>query len=106
MKDHKVLPPEAPAEVEAKRLSAPLLETLLELLHGWAPAFRQRRTRALALALEFGHFRGVQMGPNSSSICSNLRRGASGSAAWARLEPGPASANWGMKEAKKGASFP
>jgi hypothetical protein len=54
VKDHKVLPPEAPAEVAAKRLSAPLLETLLELLHGWAPAFRQRRTGARAIALALG----------------------------------------------------
>ena len=54
MKDHKGLPPEAPAEVAAKRPSAPLLETLLELLHGWVPAFRQRRTWARALALALG----------------------------------------------------
>jgi hypothetical protein len=58
VKDHKVLAPEAPAEVAAQRLSAPLLETLLELLHGWAPAFRQRRTWARALALALGLFCG------------------------------------------------
>ena len=54
MKDHNVLPPAAPAEVAAKRPSAPLLETLLELLQGWAPAFRQRRTWARAIALALG----------------------------------------------------
>jgi hypothetical protein len=54
VKDHRGLPPETPAEVAAKRPSAPLLATWLELLHGWAPAFRQRRTWARALALALG----------------------------------------------------
>jgi DDE superfamily endonuclease len=54
VKDHNVLALAAPAEVAAKRPSAPLLETLLELLQGWAPAFRQRRTWARAIALALG----------------------------------------------------
>jgi hypothetical protein len=54
VKDDKVLPLAGPAELEAKRPSATLLETLLELLQGWRPAFPQRRTWARAIALALG----------------------------------------------------
>jgi DDE superfamily endonuclease len=54
VKDHTPLPSEAPAEGAAPRPSVPLLATLLELLQGWRPAFRQRRTWARALVLALG----------------------------------------------------
>ena len=54
MKDHTVRPPAAPAKGAAKKSWAPLLDTWLELLEGWAPAFGQRRTWARALALALG----------------------------------------------------
>ena len=54
MKDPTRWAPEAPAEVAAKRPSAPLLATLLELLEDWRPAFCQRRTWARAIVLALG----------------------------------------------------
>jgi hypothetical protein len=49
VKGHTLLPPEPPVEA-----AAPLLDTLLELLQDWAPAFRQRRTWARAILLALG----------------------------------------------------
>jgi hypothetical protein len=69
VKDNKVLPLEAPAEVEAKGPSALLLETLLRLLHGWRPAFAQQRTWARAIALALGLLCGWGRRTLTGAIC-------------------------------------
>ena len=69
MKDHTLLPPEAPVEVAAPRPSAPLLATLLALFQGWSPAFAQQRTCQRAITLALGLLCGFGRRTLTSALC-------------------------------------
>ena len=51
-----------------------LLEKLLQLLGGWAPAFRQQRTRERAIALALGLLCGLGRRTVTRAICFNNRQ--------------------------------
>jgi len=55
-------------------LSAMLLEKLLDLLQGWAPAFHQQRTCGRAIALALGLLCGLGRRTLTRAICFNNRQ--------------------------------
>ena len=57
-----------------ERFLTMLLEKLLSLLEGWAPAFRQQRTYARAIALALGLLCGLGRRTVTRSICFNNRQ--------------------------------
>ena len=57
-----------------ERFLAMLLEKLLDLLAGWAPAFRQQRTYGRAIALALGLLCGLGRRTVTRAICFNNRQ--------------------------------
>ena len=57
-----------------ERFLAMLLEKLLDLLEGWAPAFRQQRSHGRAIALALGLLCGLGRRTVTRAICFNNRQ--------------------------------